>query len=136
MIGDHSQKLSELHQHKVIQNNQPEYESIFSLDFIQRKISSLTQTKPINKVTPAKLLQRDTSIDPGKTDAPGLHTFQSSDRHTDVSPQQLSERWGISLTTAYKTLKTHNAKFPAFCHPSTIKKISRGQSVHQKNPFG
>ena len=111
MLGDHSRQLSELHQHQITMNNQSEHESIFSLDYIQRKISSLTQIKPVNKESPAKLLQRDPSIDPGKTDAQELYTFQSSARHTDVSPQQLSERWGVSLTTASKTLKKTTQKF-------------------------
>ena len=111
MLGDHSRQLSELHQHQITMNNQSEHESIFSLDYIQRKISSLTQIKPANKESPAKLLQRDPSIDPGKTDAQELYTFQSSARHTDVSPQQLSERWGVSLTTASKTLKKTTQKF-------------------------
>jgi hypothetical protein len=40
-------------------------------------------------------LTRDDSIDTGQSDVPILKTFQSSSRHSDVSPGELSERWGI-----------------------------------------
>ena len=68
-------------------------------------------TKPDKLATPTKLLVCDITIDSGISDAQELHTFQSSDRHTDVSPQQLSERWCISLNTASKTLKQTTQKF-------------------------
>ena len=39
------------------------------------------------------------------TDVEELHTFQSSSRHSDASPQDLSERWFISISQATQTLK-------------------------------
>jgi hypothetical protein len=104
MLSDHSFQMSALKQSDARANTNEDFDNIFSLDSIQRKISSLLHHKPapINDEPVAKSLQRDSSIDPGASDAPVLHTFQSSDRHTDVTPQQLSERWGISLSTASK----------------------------------
>ena len=32
------------------------------------------------------------SFDPGRSDVPFTHAFQSSDRHTDVTAQDISER--------------------------------------------
>ena len=88
-------------------------DSIFSLDSIQRKISSLFYNKPaiVDDEPVKKSLRRDLSIDPGTSDAPVLHTFQSSERHADVTPQQLSERWGIILSAASKTLQKTTQKF-------------------------
>ena len=41
-----------------------------------------------------------------KTDVKDLRTFKSSSRHSDVSPEDLSERWFISISHATKTLKS------------------------------
>ena len=51
------------------------------------------------------------SFDPCKSDVPFTHAFQSSDRHTDVTTQDISERWGICVPSATKTLKKTNQKF-------------------------
>ena len=73
---------------------------VFSIDHINRKISSL------------KILELGKpSIDPGKTDVPLTHTIQIYDRHLDVTAQDLSERWGISISTAAKTLKKTTQNF-------------------------
>ena len=58
----------------------------------------------LKPIIPESLTQ-DNNIDHVKTDAPIPSTFQSSDRHSDVTPQSLSEDWGISLATATKILK-------------------------------
>ena len=77
-----------------------EDELVFSLDRMNRRISGL---KVLELGKP--------SIDPGKSDVPARNAFQSTDRHTDVTPQDLSERWGISISTAAKTLKKTTQKF-------------------------
>ena len=73
---------------------------VFSIDQMNRRISSL-KTLELGKP----------SFDPGESDVAARHTFQSSDRHTDVTAQDLSERWGISILTAAKTLKKTTQKF-------------------------
>jgi hypothetical protein len=86
-----------------------EDDTIFDLNSLRRKISSMkTITTPSSH---SQTLIRDETIDPGNTDAPILPTFQSSDRHSDVSPQLLSERWGISIPTAMNTLKKTTQRF-------------------------
>ena len=77
---------------------------LFDLNQITRRISSMTVTKPV-------ILRQDANIDPGSTDVPLMSTFSSSDRHSDVTPQDLSERWGISIATAAQTLKKTTQKF-------------------------
>ena len=77
-----------------------EDELVFSLDRMNRRISGL---KVLELVKP--------SIDPGRSDVPARNAFESTDRHTDVTPQDLSERWGISISTAAKTLKKTTQKF-------------------------
>ena len=73
---------------------------VFSIDHINRKISSLKRHelgKPI--------------IDPGKSDVPIMNTFKSSDRDSDVTAQYLIERWGISIPTITNTLTKTAQKF-------------------------
>ena len=51
------------------------------------------------------------SLDIGDTDLPYPSVFQSSSRHSDVSPEDLSERWYISIKTAEKTIKNTTQRF-------------------------
>ena len=78
-------------------SNDTDGHSIFDLHTIQRRISSMSTVFE-------KILTRDDKVIPGQTDAPLPPTFQSSERHSDVSPKSLSEKWCISLETARKTL--------------------------------
>jgi len=83
-------------------------EIIFDLTSTQRRIASLqTESYHMNR----DFLERNESIDPGITDVPTLQTFQSKDRHSDVTPQQLCERWGISLKAATATLRKTTQRF-------------------------
>ncbi len=79
--------------------------TIFSLDQIHRRISSLKKLMPLTN------LNRPMDINSGTTDVTSLPTFQSTDRHSDVTALELSEHWGISVATASKTLKTTTQKF-------------------------
>ena len=78
--------------------------TIFDLSNIVRKISSTKTTKMETIPTPNEDLI-------GRGDIPIIKTFQSSDRNSDVSPQSLSERWGISIPTAALTLKKTTQRF-------------------------
>ena len=73
---------------------------MFSIDQINRKIPSLKRLK-LGKP----------SIDPGKSDMTIAHTFKSSDRKLYVTAQDISKRWGISISTAVNTLKKTTQKF-------------------------
>ena len=87
--------------------NDLEDDSIFNLSRINRRIASMKMTHSHPKT---ENLQK-TDMDPGTSDIPITNTFESSERHSDVSPQVLSERWGISITAATKTLKNTTQKF-------------------------
>ena len=50
-------------------------------------------------------------VNSGIIDVPLTSTFQSSDHHTDVSPQDLSKHWCISIPTAIKTLKNTTQRY-------------------------
>ena len=81
---------------------------VFSLTAMHRRICSMKlslQTKPVQPLT------RNEKVDTGTTDIPPTHTFVSSDRHSDVSAEQLSERWGIGLKAAKETLKKTTQRF-------------------------
>ena len=78
--------------------------NIFDLSGLTRKIASMR----IQPETKEKMIrQSDVSRN---TDVKEMYTFQSSSRHSDASPQDLSERWFISLSQATKTLKKHYTK--------------------------
>ena len=73
---------------------------VFSIDHINRKISSLKRLK-LGKPR----------IDPGNSYVPNTHTFQSSYTLSDVTAQYLIERWGISIPTITNTLTKTAQKF-------------------------
>ena len=78
--------------------------SILDLGNIQRRISSMSTVFE-------KVLTHDDNVTPGQTNAPLPPTFQSSERHSDVSPESLSEKWCISLETAQKILYKTTQRF-------------------------
>jgi hypothetical protein len=90
----------------------PEEYSNFCLESINREIASMKMVVQEESTRAETPLTRYESIDPGISDVvPVVNTFQSSDRHSDVTPNDLSERWGISIATATKTLKKTTQKF-------------------------
>ena len=82
--------------------------SIFSLTAMHRRICSMKLSLQKN---PDQSLTRNEDIDTGATDIPPTHTFVRSDRHSVVSADQLSERWGIGLKAAKETLKKTAQRF-------------------------
>ena len=66
-------------------------------------------------------------IDAGLSDVPELPAFESSDRHTNISPTELSERWGISIQQAIKTLK----KIPQRFLQSVVPPLGRRYRVNR-----
>ena len=72
---------------------------------IRRKISDVKINVP-----PQDIITKS-NLDIGKTDILRPNTFQSTKRHTDVSPEDLSERWCISIPQAIRTLKKTSQKF-------------------------
>ena len=79
---------------------------VFSLQGLTRRIASMKYIKNSNEH-----LQLPEDHDMGTSDVPTMQTFQSSERHSDVTPQDLSERWGISVAQATKTLKHTKQRF-------------------------
>eukprot|EP00957_Ditylum_brightwellii_P026083 1971950-Ditylum_brightwellii.AAC.1 len=60
-------------------------------------------------VPPSTMLKR--SMDLRDTDILSMPTFQSTDQHTDVSPEDLSKQWHISANQAMKMLHKTTQKF-------------------------
>ena len=77
--------------------------NVFDLSTIVRRISSMQTTSSDLAVPDERLI--------GRGDVPPINTFQSSSRHSDVTPQSLSERWCISIPTAALTLKKTTQRF-------------------------
>ena len=86
--------------------------NIFSLSSINRRIFAMDtiQYKNPNDSSIDTPLEKP-DIDSGLTDIPTIPTFQSSERHTDVSPEDLSDRWHISIAQAIDTLKNTTQRF-------------------------
>ena len=84
----------------AIENEDIIEDMVFSIDRMNSKIYSLK-----------RLELGKHSIDSGKSDVKITYTFQSSDRHSDVTPQDLRELWVISILTAANTLKKTTQKF-------------------------
>ena len=62
---------------------------------------------------PPELVERliaEVRIDQHLEDVPSRRTFVSNERHTRVSPAELSERWGIGLTQASNTIQVTTQK--------------------------
>ena len=76
---------------------------IFNLSSMNRQICKM-------QLVPENTLERG-DVSTGATDVIPPNTFSSSCRHTDVSPQDLSERWGIGIQTAIQTLKRTTQRF-------------------------
>ena len=60
---------------------------------------------PILDPTSWRRIQQVQTYDPRSLDVPTRATFESSERHPRVSPELLSERWGISTARAKATLR-------------------------------
>ena len=82
---------------------------IFHLSGFIRCIAAM---KVVHEPTPSpKELVQPSKVDDSELNTKELNTFQSSERHTDVSPQDLSERWNISIQQATATLKKTTQRF-------------------------
>ena len=96
--------------HDNHENNAP----IFSLSKMTRSIASMKMQSEQHS-DERSLRDKDTllrpNIDPGESDVKEIPTFQSEGRHTDTSPEDLSQRWHISVAQAAKTLKRTTQKF-------------------------
>ena len=71
----------------------------------------MSTKKPHSKTSsPESSLERP-NIGSGDSDVKEIPTFQSTGRHTDTTPEDLSQRWHISIAQAIKTLKHTTQKF-------------------------
>ena len=106
-VESHALEIEDLEQEENSSN-----QLLFHLSSITRRIASLrllicgTNTGNRDKVLNKPKSSIDVSID-----VSDMNTFQSSDRHTDVTARDLSERWHISVTQAEKTLQKTTQKF-------------------------
>ena len=84
-------------------------DNVFHLSGLTRKIATMKVVK--EPAPPSKVLLKPSKTISTDVDSKELHTFESSERHTDVSPQDLSERWNISIQQATATLKKTTQRF-------------------------
>ena len=63
------------------------------------------------EVKASKVLLRDNQLDSGKYDVPASNKFSSSEGHSDVTPQDLSWIWGISLRISSIPLMNNTQTF-------------------------
>ena len=92
----------------MVHNDNENHRTIFSLSSFKQRISAM---KILNNFDPDDDISVKPDEDAGTSDIPTIPTFQSSDRHTDVSPEDLSERWHIPIQQAINTLKNTTQRF-------------------------
>ena len=80
---------------------------VFDLSRMTRMIASMKMQKDPEDTKLSTTLSEPND----RTDVKDIPTFQSSGRHTDASPEDLSERWHISVNQAAHTLKKTTQKF-------------------------
>eukprot|EP00957_Ditylum_brightwellii_P033782 2560023-Ditylum_brightwellii.AAC.1 len=63
---------------------------------LEEEVSRICQGTKVTEedVPPLTMLKRSTDL--GDTDMPSMQTYQSTDWHTDVSPEDLSKQWHIN----------------------------------------
>ena len=82
------------------------------------------------EVKTPKVLVRDDQLDSGKSDVPSSNTVSSSEGHSNVTPQDLIEIWGISLSISSMPLQNTTQKF--LC--SDILPLARKYRTEQFSP--
>ena len=91
----------------VTHSLEEEVERVRRVKYVKRSSPSLQQNSP--EIFDLSKISRQLSIMSvgveSKNDVNELSTFESSDRHTDVTASDLSQRWLIPIATASKTLK-------------------------------
>ena len=70
------------------------------------------------------------------TDVPSPPYFTSGNRHSDVSPRDLAERWCISLPQAMKTLKKTTQKFIRSALLPLTRRYRADRMFHRKTLAG
>ena len=93
-----TRKISTMRTHKEKNTSQQSSKKI-NISAMERDLEK-TRMKNDSK---ENLVRDPTPV--GTSDVPEMHTFKSSERHSDTSPQDLSERWFISIGQAAQTLK-------------------------------
>ena len=82
------------------------------------------------EVKTPKVLVRDDQLDSGKSDVPSSNTVSSSEGHSNVTPQDLIEIWGVSLSISSMPLQNTTQKF--LC--SSILPLARKYRTEQFSP--
>ena len=86
--------------------------TIFSVPGIVRRIAAMKiMADPDEENQTGGLTLKRPNEGSGKSDVKDLPTFSSKGRHADVSPEDLSQRWHISVSQAAQTLKKTTQKF-------------------------
>ena len=115
-IGDNNQLIYDIadFNHKIINSVTTINKRQINTSEVKVVTPVISKTK-LNKtkktVTFADTPLSQKTIDIGNTDLSMPNVFQSSNRHTDVSPEDVSERWFISIQQAKDTIKRTTQKF-------------------------
>ena len=72
----------------------------------------------------------------GDTDLPVPNVFQSSKRHTDITPEDTSERWFISVKKATKSLKNTTQRLLCSALLPLLRRYCTDQMFHLKHLKG
>jgi len=98
----------------VMSDDESDDETLFDIGRVSKRMINSVRVReaPPIRVAPVQAqVQEEEEERRREQDVPGAKTFQSKKRHTDASPEDLSERWNISWKTARETLKRTTQKF-------------------------
>ena len=93
--------------HSLFDNDEDEL-VVFDIGDISKRIIrgvQVAETKIASTEGSLEKLKSERKTRTGTTDIHLPSSFVSSQQHTDVSPEELSNRWGIGIKTARKTLQ-------------------------------
>jgi hypothetical protein len=96
--SDYDTEIPDNYQTDVSDDESESETILFGVDNFQRKLIKSVKVKEAPPISKIASINTDDDVAPRPT-------FQSTKRHTDVSTQDLSERWCISLKQAADTLK-------------------------------
>src|SRR6056300_2119734 len=85
--------------------NVDEYERLSTYEDPRSGDFELLNLDPLLDITQWSQVQQIQQYDPRSLEIPTCKTFESSERHPRVTPEMLSERWGISAERARATLR-------------------------------
>ena len=100
---------------------------IFDIEKFNRNISSMKKVEPLDTA-----LRKNEHSEISSNDVPEMKTFSITDRHTYVSPEDLSNRWFIIIEQDRRTLSKTTQRFMRSAILPLARRYQADQVFHRK----